>query len=726
MAEEYFVVIEDKLNLVPGMWAPLRVHVKQYDGDYTRQMKFTLYNGETVYTIPENTKVVLCGTKRDGTGFSYTGTFLGSVVTVPLIRQMTTLPGTVPCEILFLDAQEDQIGSATFILDVEKAALQNDTLQSSNDFQTLLSYLEGSRYYEQLSESYAIGRTGIRDGENSDNSKYYSLKARSYSLAGASYVGSPLTAATASAMSDTSRIYVYTGDETGYTYGNWYYYDTSTSSWKSGGVYNATADKNIICTTTSEMKDMTNLAAGMTVTTLGYDLENDSGEAMFIITNEPSDTANDMDIIAIGDVYAEMIQERSGINVKALGCNDSTNDCTPYFDRALDLAVSTGYKVYIPAGEYHFKSQLQLFREHIVVEGSSYYTTKLIYDGDAITGTEHNAPFYVNSFYHTESMTYDYKISAIQFLSTVAVPTVLTINGTVYGTFDHLCATPLAACTNGIFIGSVQQCNFNEIACSININPSIYRQTTYGIRFARGKRLSGADAPPSTCNYFSQTRTEGIVNGVYMSDMDNSTFVNMAVEANAERNMIIGETVFKCNFKGIGSEGNPKPTVFGIHLSGRQCTISHSYDVCAFILDGLGNTLDSCMFDGLHIYSDRHVITNCSYSFYTQQGVNYSQSDKPNVKFFNLFKQWDRTKRYHPFGRFALTLTNNYYTNANDVPLLIFASRALEDGDAAMTLSDGQSSPVTIMASPFVLPPNAALRCTKNDVTFSYTPLNVQ
>ena len=55
-------------------------------------------------------------------------------------------------------------------------------------------------------------------------------------LAGA---GTPLVAQTAAAMTDTSKIYVYLGSETGYTSGNWYYYNGS--AWTSGGVYNAQA-----------------------------------------------------------------------------------------------------------------------------------------------------------------------------------------------------------------------------------------------------------------------------------------------------------------------------------------------------------------------------------------------------------------------------------------------------------------------------------------------------
>lgn len=54
-----------------------------------------------------------------------------------------------------------------------------------------------------------------------------------------SEVGSPLVASTVAEMTDTSRVYVYVGSESGYTSGNWYYYDGS--AWTSGGVYNSTA-----------------------------------------------------------------------------------------------------------------------------------------------------------------------------------------------------------------------------------------------------------------------------------------------------------------------------------------------------------------------------------------------------------------------------------------------------------------------------------------------------
>lgn len=52
-------------------------------------------------------------------------------------------------------------------------------------------------------------------------------------------LGAPYAASTVSSMTDRTRIYVYTGDESGYTKGNWYYWNGS--SWVSGGVYNSMA-----------------------------------------------------------------------------------------------------------------------------------------------------------------------------------------------------------------------------------------------------------------------------------------------------------------------------------------------------------------------------------------------------------------------------------------------------------------------------------------------------
>ena len=51
--------------------------------------------------------------------------------------------------------------------------------------------------------------------------------------------GAPSMAATAAAMTDSNKVYVYTGSEAGYLNGHWYYYNGT--EWADGGVYQATA-----------------------------------------------------------------------------------------------------------------------------------------------------------------------------------------------------------------------------------------------------------------------------------------------------------------------------------------------------------------------------------------------------------------------------------------------------------------------------------------------------
>ena len=68
-------------------------------------------------------------------------------------------------------------------------------------------------------------------------SKKYSKEAAQSASEAASFVGSPLVASQASDMTDETKVYVYTGNEDGYTYGDWYYFDGE--DWVVGGTYNS-------------------------------------------------------------------------------------------------------------------------------------------------------------------------------------------------------------------------------------------------------------------------------------------------------------------------------------------------------------------------------------------------------------------------------------------------------------------------------------------------------
>lgn len=79
----------------------------------------------------------------------------------------------------------------------------------------------------------AVHRDSLDEYTQKLTTKYKTL------FAPKSAVGAPLVASTVSAMTDTTKVYVYTGSETGYSTGYWYYYNGS--AWTSGGVYNSAA-----------------------------------------------------------------------------------------------------------------------------------------------------------------------------------------------------------------------------------------------------------------------------------------------------------------------------------------------------------------------------------------------------------------------------------------------------------------------------------------------------
>ena len=72
-----------------------------------------------------------------------------------------------------------------------------------------------------------LDKAGLQDFATKLTEKYKTL------------FSSPLTASTVAGMTDHTKVYVYTGSETGYTSGHWYFWNGS--AWADGGVYNAEA-----------------------------------------------------------------------------------------------------------------------------------------------------------------------------------------------------------------------------------------------------------------------------------------------------------------------------------------------------------------------------------------------------------------------------------------------------------------------------------------------------
>lgn len=119
------------LNLIPNSAITL-IRCSQYDSE-SRTLTFNLYNGAVAYNVPSLCTVTIRGTKKDGTGFEYPCEFTDNVVTFDLKDQMTLFAGDLICE-LRISYSGQVLGSANFILAVEKSPLDADTAISESEY----------------------------------------------------------------------------------------------------------------------------------------------------------------------------------------------------------------------------------------------------------------------------------------------------------------------------------------------------------------------------------------------------------------------------------------------------------------------------------------------------------------------------------------------------------------------------------------------------------------
>ena len=156
------------LNMVPG-GTPPRIHVSQYDTD-SRELVFRLYSGESgngqAFSIPSDAIVTVEGTKSDRKGFSYFASADGNMVTVTITQQMTAAKGDAISE-LRITQGESVLGSANFILDVEEAALGEQTDMSETEIATLETWkdqaLEAARNAAESEDNAATSADKAED-----------------------------------------------------------------------------------------------------------------------------------------------------------------------------------------------------------------------------------------------------------------------------------------------------------------------------------------------------------------------------------------------------------------------------------------------------------------------------------------------------------------------------------------------------------------------------------
>lgn len=154
-----------KLDVVPG-GAVTVVHVKQYQTDAT--IVFELYSRLSGLTLPTSgVTATVRGTKADGAGYSATAAYSASIstVTVDLDEQMTAVAGRHPFELTLTDTNGRMI-TATYWLDVQRAALDADTVESESVIREVETVVQD--YLEDHPGLFVVDDTLTQTGQAAD------------------------------------------------------------------------------------------------------------------------------------------------------------------------------------------------------------------------------------------------------------------------------------------------------------------------------------------------------------------------------------------------------------------------------------------------------------------------------------------------------------------------------------------------------------------------------
>ena len=125
------------LDMVPG-GMPVRVPVSQYD-DASRDIVFSLIHGGVAFPVPAGADVTCDGTKPDKRAVMVPCTFDGSEVTVTVTEQMAAVAGESPFQITIRSGGA-VLGSANFILAVEKGPIGDGSIVSDSDMSAIAKH----------------------------------------------------------------------------------------------------------------------------------------------------------------------------------------------------------------------------------------------------------------------------------------------------------------------------------------------------------------------------------------------------------------------------------------------------------------------------------------------------------------------------------------------------------------------------------------------------------
>lgn len=136
------LTLTNRIDMRPGA-VPLVIHLGQYDSDFS--LVFELYSSAGNFTVESGTTAMIRGTKTDGNAYDADATIdvSAKTVTVAGSEQMTAAKGRNVYE-LVLTKSGKVLSTANFILDVERAAMDADTIASESVLKELNAIIAGA------------------------------------------------------------------------------------------------------------------------------------------------------------------------------------------------------------------------------------------------------------------------------------------------------------------------------------------------------------------------------------------------------------------------------------------------------------------------------------------------------------------------------------------------------------------------------------------------------
>lgn len=181
------------------------VHVSQFDEG--RQFKFKLYDGVMAYTMPPGTTAQIDGIKPDGRGFSFTDciSVSGNTATITTKKQMTIVSGAVKCEIRFVNGSNN-IGTLNFLMIVEESPINENTDISETVlpaiFQLATEQMENAGAWANGTKNGVP--VGSGEPQYHNNAKHYSEQSANSATASANSASASAISASSSASSATA------------------------------------------------------------------------------------------------------------------------------------------------------------------------------------------------------------------------------------------------------------------------------------------------------------------------------------------------------------------------------------------------------------------------------------------------------------------------------------------------------------------------------------------